>query len=212
MRRHHGPAKQEEEEGAAPPGEVEAGQVGAALARLAQAMRSLLGEGARAAGLTPTQAQALLSLLAAEGPLTAGALAEDFGASAPTLSEVLNTLERKGLVERRHGLDDRRLVQVLLTEPGRRVATRVAGWDGLLAAAIRHLPAAERAAFFRAVIALLAELQQHEVVRARVCPACAYFVENCDGDARRPFGCALSGLRLADVEFRVDCPDFVLRH
>jgi len=83
-------------------------------------------------GLTYVQAVLLLSLMELEaargereraGPVTQGALARFCRADATMTSQVLRSLEQKGLVDRRIG-DDARTRHPALTETGRSYAGR----------------------------------------------------------------------------------------
>lgn len=57
------------------------------------------------------------------GPLEPRALARLAAVTRASISSVLNTLERKGLVERRRESADRRVITVLLTATGRRAVS-----------------------------------------------------------------------------------------
>lgn len=186
-------------------------RIGAGLLRLKQGMRGILWSVAGQAGLSSTQAQILLTLLASPAPLTAGALAAQLHVGAPALSEQLNALEDKGLLERRHCREDRRLVRVHLTETGETLAARLVGWDGRLAAAVRDLPSGDRDVFYRCLLSLVGVLEDEGLVGAHVCPACRYFCSPDDAEPGRPYQCSLTDLRMADADLRVDCPDFALR-
>ncbi len=50
---------------------------------------------------------------------TPGDCARQLGLSASRISRILNALERKGLLERRFGADDRRSTELTITETGR---------------------------------------------------------------------------------------------
>lgn len=65
----------------------------------------------------------LATLRAAErlGAITISALARAVHLSQPTVSGILNRLERRGLVERKRSDDDRRSVVIEVTEEGRRL-------------------------------------------------------------------------------------------
>jgi DNA-binding MarR family transcriptional regulator len=102
-----------------------------------------------ALGVSPSRLSAL-SVVVAVGPTAVGALAASEGVSAPTMSRLVDGLERDGLVERRPDPDDARGVLVRATAEGRRVlgegrSRRVR----LLAAALRSLSPAELAAIRR---------------------------------------------------------------
>src|SRR5579884_3098643 len=68
-------------------------------------------------GLTLSQYQFARPLLA--GPMSAGQLAERFGVAAATATQILDALEREGIVARSRGAGDRRCVTITLTSRGR---------------------------------------------------------------------------------------------
>lgn len=74
----------------------------------------------KTAGLTPSQ-MVVLQLIARDGELTAGALADAARLSQATVTALLDKLEDKELLVRRRSAEDRRRVVVALTEVGRRV-------------------------------------------------------------------------------------------
>jgi DNA-binding MarR family transcriptional regulator len=57
----------------------------------------------------------LLGRLANHGPTSMGAIGEWLGVGLPSVTGTVERLERRGLVERRHSADDRRVVEVHLT-------------------------------------------------------------------------------------------------
>lgn len=87
----------------------------------------------------------VLKELARRGQVPIGALAKCTFLGAPTVTGVVDRLERQGWVERGHGRDDRRQVMIALTEAGRRLLESdrplfpVAFCD-----ALRRLPETER--------------------------------------------------------------------
>lgn len=74
--------------------------------------------------LTAPQLTCLRHLLR-HGSRSAGELAAGISLSQPTVTGILDRLERKGLVERRRSAEDRRRVVVALTPAGRELATSV---------------------------------------------------------------------------------------
>lgn len=60
----------------------------------------------------------VLAVLEAQGPLSMGQLADGLDVSDASATGIIERMERRGLVERRHATDDRRLVQVHLLEAG----------------------------------------------------------------------------------------------
>lgn len=86
----------------------------------AAALRRARGRGARElGGLTHSQFRLLVAIDAsADGRCVR--LAEEVGASAPTVTRMLTALENSGLVERTRAIDDRRGVVARLTPAGRK--------------------------------------------------------------------------------------------
>src|SRR5450759_5739258 len=60
----------------------------------------------------------VLTALEAEGPLAMKRLAEAMDVSDASATGIVDRMEKRGLVERRHGTDDRRVVRVHATEAG----------------------------------------------------------------------------------------------
>ena len=83
------------------------------------AVRKARGRGVAQSGeeLTLSQLYVLLALRD-EGELRVGALAEAAGLAAPTVTRMLDGLEKDGVVERRHSKEDRRAVTATLTKRG----------------------------------------------------------------------------------------------
>jgi DNA-binding MarR family transcriptional regulator len=89
-----------------------------------------------AAGVSPPRLSAL-SVVVRDGPVTVGDLAEIEGVRAPTMTRLVDGLERDGLVRRFPHPDDRRAVLVRVTAHGSRAlaagrSRRVAALMGLL--------------------------------------------------------------------------------
>ncbi|MCY0879431.1 MAG: MarR family transcriptional regulator [Firmicutes bacterium] len=62
---------------------------------------------------------AVLRMLFQQGPLAMGAIAENLGVSLAGATGIIDRLVHQGLVERRRSREDRRVVWVTLSEPGR---------------------------------------------------------------------------------------------
>lgn len=85
------------------------------------AIRRAKGRAARQHGTELTLPQLhLLEALDALPGARCGELAEAAGIAAPTASRMIDSLERAGIVTRRHSTQDRRAVTVSLTAEGRR--------------------------------------------------------------------------------------------
>lgn len=74
----------------------------------------------RATGLSGPRASAL-SVIVFGGPITLGDLANAEQVRPPTITRLVQGLERQGLVRREQDVNDRRLTRMHATEKGRRV-------------------------------------------------------------------------------------------
>jgi DNA-binding MarR family transcriptional regulator len=101
-------------------------------------------------GISPPRLSAL-SVVVFGGPLTIGALAEAEGVKPPTMTRLVDGLEREGLVIRESDPADRRAVRVRATQDGRRVLIEARGRRvAALAAGLRQLPDRDVATLRRA--------------------------------------------------------------
>jgi DNA-binding MarR family transcriptional regulator len=69
----------------------------------------------------------LLFLLSRHGPSPISRIAEWLGVGMPAASGIVDRIERHGLVERHHRLDDRRVVDCQLTPAGRALIDEIVG-------------------------------------------------------------------------------------
>jgi DNA-binding MarR family transcriptional regulator len=69
----------------------------------------------------------LLFLLSRHGPSPMSRIAEWLAVGLPAASGVVDRIERHGLIERQHRLDDRRVVECQLTATGRELIDEIAG-------------------------------------------------------------------------------------
>jgi DNA-binding MarR family transcriptional regulator len=102
--------------------------------------------------------RAVLNHLAVTGPVTVGEAALHLDRAQSVVSEIVDGLERKALLERERDPSDRRRTLVWLTPTGQEVLRRdgeVLGVEALTAALAR-MADADRAALFTGVAALLA--------------------------------------------------------
>ena len=90
------------------------------LARLERAVRQSINERVRPYGVTALQ-YTTLSVLGARGGLSNAQLARRAYMTPQAMSEVIEALERKGLIERTPHPNHRRVLPAALTDEGRRV-------------------------------------------------------------------------------------------
>lgn len=88
----------------------------------------LLAQLLRPLGLTPAQAE-IISVLAEHEGLTLAGLSRYVVCETGSPSRLVDTLVRRGLVEREGGRLDRRVVHLYLTQAGRELAARISECD-----------------------------------------------------------------------------------
>ena len=104
------------------------------LARVSRKWQARLDERLKPAGLTVARWQALLQISQSDQPLTQRELAGQLKIEGPTLVPVLDSLEGKGLIERRPASNDRRAKALALTAEAGPVIEETAR----IADALRH--------------------------------------------------------------------------
>jgi DNA-binding MarR family transcriptional regulator len=122
--------------------------------RLARKIRQ-----AETGGMTPSQLSAL-SALEDLGSIRLGDLAAAEGVAAPTITRIVDNLEREGLVTRGPDPDDRRASRVALTPSGRAALRRIRGQrTAFLQERLDRIDPAEQAQL-AALLPLLARLAE----------------------------------------------------
>lgn len=180
-------------------------RLSAALAKLALVGRASLGRAAQAEGLSPLQALILERLR--RGPASVGELARLLGVTPPTVSDSVDSLERKGLVARRPAGQGRR-VEISATSRGKKLLRQPLSWAEVFSEAVTACSEAEKAVLLGLLLRLIARLVERGVIaEARLCITCRYFRAYAHADGAHPHHCALLDRPLAEAHLRVDCPD-----
>ena len=191
-----------------PPDEPLTQRVTTGLAKVGIALKQQAWAEAGGRGLTPTQGQVLALLRASPAGLRLGALAQQLGVTAPTASDCVAALHRKGLVAKFPLAGDGRAVVVRLTPAGVREAAAAAAWPDFLLEAVEELSAAEQAAFLRTLVTMIRTLQDKgRIPVARMCVSCRFFQPFRHPDPVRPHHCAFVDAPFGDGQLRLDCPD-----
>ncbi|MCH9649364.1 MAG: MarR family winged helix-turn-helix transcriptional regulator [Deltaproteobacteria bacterium] len=175
--------------------------------KISIALRHRAWQEGSARDLTPTQGQALVSIHRQAG-ISLAAVAAGLGVRASTASEAISVLVRKGWVEKRRSLEDRRTLELHLTTEGSQEATRAEGWPEFLASAIETLPPEEAETLMKALQRMIRELQQRgEIPVARMCNGCTFFRPFSHPETALPHHCAFVDTAFGNADLRLDCPD-----
>jgi DNA-binding MarR family transcriptional regulator len=123
-----------------------------AVARLERAVRAAIADRVRPYGLTTLQYTTLSVLERHGSPLSNAQLARRAYMTPQSMSEVIDALEKKGLIRRSPQPDRGRLLPATLTAKGRRVLADCEGMvDELEAVMLVDLTAREQTAFRKAL-------------------------------------------------------------
>jgi DNA-binding MarR family transcriptional regulator len=127
-----------------------------AIERANQRVRRYLARHLDELGITEIEAH-LLARLGSKGPSTVAAVQEAFGLRGSTLTNALDRLERKGLLERQIHQADRRTYLLALTDPGVEAARQVVAMVDVIEARVAGCVSADQLRAFHAVVAALEE-------------------------------------------------------
>lgn len=173
-----------------------------ATAHLLERLGRLIRTEEQVSDLYPAQWSALRYLARANRfSRTPMALTDYLGSTRGTVSQTLIALERKGLIERKKSLRDKRSVDIELTDAGRKLLEDDPILD--LAADIKSALGTDQSVARTALERILAKLIATNDGRPfGLCQTCRYFRENQAGNGETPFFCSLldAGLSAADSE------------
>ncbi|MGD9525395.1 MarR family winged helix-turn-helix transcriptional regulator [Pseudonocardia sp.] len=176
-----------------------------AIERVGDAARAMLRRAAAAEGLTPTQTQLLLRITSDTAPAQGtGTLASWLEVTAPTVSDAVQALARKGLAERVPDATEPRRRVWSATPAGLQAAARLRGWRDPLLTALGDQRDGAKAGALSLLLTTIAALNARGLIStARTCLTCRFFSGEPDGEA----WCALLETPLVPATLRVDCPE-----
>ena len=178
------------------------------LAKLAMALHHEQRAVSARHGLSPTQAQIVVTVAAGSARL--GDIAHRLGLGAATVSESVSAAETKGLVVRKPDPSDARAILVDATDAGRSVAAELSGWPDFMTEALDLLTDDEQGQLLATTVRLIGRLQKEgRIPVARMCTTCVHFRPNVHDDVTAPHHCAFVNVAFGDREVRVDCRDHV---
>lgn len=181
----------------------------AAIERLGHAVHKSLWDLAWQHGLSLTQAQVLLYLVALPDKYTTVAeLSRRFNLKQSTVSDSVRVLLEKGLLERQRDCHDARVSRLRLSHRGQQLAQQLADWVTPLREEVKQLDEKIKATLLDVLLRLIAGLQRAGVIQiTKTCTTCGFFEPNRYPDPAAPHHCRLLNRPLHLVELQVECPD-----
>lgn len=185
------------------------GKILTSLERLSQIIRVLLWEKNKSVNLSPIQIQFLLYIyLHPDRHCTVSQLAERFQLTKATISDAINALVTKKLIEKKASLADRRVIQLHLTPGGHALASQLVNWSAPIAQALSGFSTSEQTQLYKLLLKLIDGLERKGVMsRSGICLNCQYFQSNPGGDPQYPHYCNFLQRALSNSELKIDCPD-----
>jgi DNA-binding MarR family transcriptional regulator len=185
-------------------------KIAVGIERITQVLKTLVWNESKVSGLSPIQIQFLTALAyESKDEWTITDFATRFHLTPATVSDALTALEKKQLVERTQGSEDRRTVFVSLTPEGKRHARKLSGWLNALEDHVNGLAEDDKPVLLKSLMLLIAAFQERGLIAInRMCTSCAYFRPNVHADGRLPHHCAYIDKPLGNAELRIDCPEF----
>jgi DNA-binding MarR family transcriptional regulator len=176
------------------------------LERIAAVIRADQWSSAHTLGLNPTQVNILALLSGRNDAVRVKDIAHHLGVSAPTATDSIAALERKGLVGKAGIAGDARAVAVVVHPEGRAMLQAVGMAVSASGAALASLPEAEQTKLLGLLVKLIRHLQQAGALPAqRLCVTCRHFRPNLYRDAEKPHHCAFVNASFGNRDLRLDC-------
>lgn len=175
-----------------------------ALERISQALRILAWKAGTALHLNPIQLQILIFLLQHEhvsSKITS--LAKEFNISKASISDSVNSLEHKNLIQKSYARGDVRKFNIQLTANGRKIAEDAALYAQDLSLTVARLPVDDKDKLFSILGEIIFDLHTSGVIPVqRMCRTCKYFETN----GERHY-CGLLNKELNTDQLQIDCSD-----
>ncbi|MEP1034185.1 helix-turn-helix domain-containing protein [Ekhidna sp.] len=174
--------------------------------RLSEVFRVLLWEKAKETGLSPIQIQLLLFIRHHDRSLAnVSHLSREFNLKKPTISDAIKVLYEKKLIEKETG-EDARAYTILLSTVGKKLASKLEGFDMPLRESINGLDSPAQEMLYQGLVKMIFKLNQAGIIDVqRTCFGCTFYTKKGTGHY-----CQYIKKDLSDSQIRLDCEDFQL--
>lgn len=175
------------------------------LQRISESFKVLLWEKAKEFGLSPIQIQILIFIENhKEQYCNVSYLAKEFNVTKPTISDVIKTLDKKGLIEKYFSAKDTRSYTILLSNSGKSIVKKTEDFLNPLKDKLIDLDTNHLKNLFTTLSELIYQLNQKNILTVqRTCFACKFYSKN-----NNQHHCNLLQKELLNSEIRLDCNEF----
>lgn len=178
-----------------------------AIERLCTAFRALIWDRVKETHLSPIQLQFILFLKKHPKSMrNVSSISAEFELSKATVSDSLRTLQKKNLIFKKKGDNDKRFSTISLTEKGEKLAKNLEDIDKPLRKLLENFPQKEKEKAFSFLVKLIDSMRKEGVIKvSRMCISCLYFKKLPSSRKEKPYLCKLTGRKFSDHEINIDC-------
>ena len=179
----------------------------AGLERIGEAYRVLLWNHGKKIGLSPIQIQILIFVSYHDQKwCNVSHLAKEFNVTKPTISDAVNVLVKKELLQKEPSSVDKRAYSLALTDAGKEILQETAHFADPIHKLIEiHFDKDAQTQFFTQLSQLIYALNQQEILTVqRTCFNCRFY----QSKGSNEHFCKLLDTDLKNEDIRLDCPEF----
>lgn len=178
------------------------------LERLSTAIQVFLEDQSEKLNINSTQGKILLYLL--HHPDQTGQtsrMAREMRLTKATISDSVDQLVNQDFIERGLSEEDRRVIELELTEKGLEAARTLSGWPEVLEQYMEGFSRKEKQTVLQFLMNLIkGSLKENAIPTARMCTTCRFFNQEPE-EMEAPYYCDLLEITLDPETIRVDCDE-----
>ncbi len=184
------------------------GQITRSFFYIGQAVKNILWEKSKHEHLTPAQVKVLLFInYTRNDAITVGNIAKYLSCTPATVSGVVDSLEKKDLIRRVRGLDDRRKVHLKLNPAGRKAVGVVESIGYEIEDIVSEFSSEEQEMLEKLLERISEKLIDIGLIyTGDICTACCYFKRDHYLGESKPHYCDSLHIMLSEEDICKECP------
>ena len=187
---------------------TEPAKISLLLYRISQGINKLIREKAKEHEVSSTQIQTVIFLSGAHTRnKNVSSIARRLQIAQPTASRVVDSLADKELLKRERSEEDRRKVNLELTDSGESIAERINEISRVLQNTLQELTTARQSRLSQDLVTIAGKMQNEgHLSTALTCQYCRFFERESGDSEERPHHCKLTGEDMSNEE---SCSEWV---